>query len=65
VIPTESSSLIKAALCVLADGRARGAGDVLSEAVKAGLLPDGTRRIALYTSLSQYVQRAMLAAAVR
>ena len=50
VIPTESPSLIKAALHVLADGRARDAGDVLSEAVKAGLLPDSTRRITLYTS---------------
>ena len=59
VIPTESSSLIKAALHVLADGRARDAGDILSEAMKAGLLPDGTRRITLYTSLSQYVQRAI------
>jgi hypothetical protein len=59
VIPTESSSLIKAALHVLADGRARGAGDVLSEAMKAGLLPGGTRRITLYTSVSQHVQRAI------
>lgn len=59
VIPTESPSLIKAALHVLADGRARDAGDILSEAVKAGLLPDSTRRITLYTSLSQYVQRAI------
>jgi hypothetical protein len=59
VIPTESPSLIKAALHVLADGRARDAGDVLTEAVKAGLLPESTRRITLYTSLSQYVQRAI------
>jgi hypothetical protein len=44
---------------VLADGRARGAGDILSEATKAGLLPGNTRRITLYTSLSQYVQRAI------
>jgi hypothetical protein len=59
VIPTESSSLIKAALHVLADGGARDAGDILSEAMKAGLLPESTRRIMLYTSLSQYVQRAI------
>jgi hypothetical protein len=59
VVPTESSSLIKAALSVLADGRARDAGDILYEAMKAGLLPDGTRRITLYTSLRQYVQRAI------
>lgn len=58
MIPTESSSLIKAALHVLADRRARNAGDVLTEAVKAGLLPKSTRRMTLYTSLSQYVQRA-------
>ena len=44
---------------MLAGGRARDAGDILSEAMKAGLLPDGTRRSTLYTSLSQYVQRAI------
>ncbi|MBV8299018.1 MAG: hypothetical protein JO083_05700 [Candidatus Eremiobacteraeota bacterium] len=57
VIPTAGGSLINAAQRVLSDGHERDAGQILAEAVKAGLLPPQTRRIKLYTSLYEYVQR--------
>ncbi len=58
-IPTPGTSLINAALRVLADGRERDAGQILTEALEAGLLPAATRKITLYTSLYQYVQRSI------
>lgn len=59
VIPTPGTSLLSAAQRVLSDGRERDAGQILSEAVKAGLLPPATKKITLYTSLYQYVQRSV------
>jgi hypothetical protein len=59
VIPAPGTTLINAAQRVLADGHARDAGQILTEAVKAGWLPSGTRKITLYTSLYQYVQRSI------
>ena len=59
VIPTPGTSLINAAQRVLSDGHERDAGQILAEAVKAGWLPPATRKITLYTSLSQYVQRSI------
>jgi hypothetical protein len=59
VIPTAGTSLINAAVRVLGDGHERDAGQILADALKAGLLPPGTRKITLYTSLYQYVQRSI------
>jgi hypothetical protein len=59
VIPTAGTSLINAALRVLADGHERDAGQILTDAVKAGWLPTTTHKITLYTSLYQYVQRSI------
>ncbi|MEA2721491.1 MAG: hypothetical protein QOJ39_3355, partial [Candidatus Eremiobacteraeota bacterium] len=59
VIPTAGTSLINAALRVLADGHERDAGQILADAVKAGWLPATTHKITLYTSLYQYVQRSI------
>jgi len=58
-IPTPGTSLINAAVRVLADGHERDAGQILAGAVKAGWLPSSTRKITLYTSLYQYVQRSL------
>jgi hypothetical protein len=44
---------------VLADGRARSGAAILAEAVQRGLLPAATRELTLYTSLSEYVMRAL------
>ena len=59
VVPTPGTTLINAAQRVLADGHERDAGQILAEAVKAGWLPASTRKITLYTSLYQYVQRSI------
>jgi hypothetical protein len=59
VIPTAATSLINAAQRVLSDGHERDAGQILAQAVKAGWLPPATRKITLYTSLYQYVQRSI------
>jgi hypothetical protein len=58
-IPTPGTSLINAALRVLSDGHERDAGRILADAVKAGWLPSTTRKITLYSSLYQYVQRSI------
>jgi hypothetical protein len=44
---------------VLADGRARSGAALLADAVKRGLLPATTREITLYTSLNEYIMRAL------
>src|SRR5665213_991729 len=58
-VPTQGSALINAALRALADGHERDAARILADAVKAGWLPATTRKITLYASLSQYVQRSI------
>lgn len=53
------SPIIDAAIAVLADGKARTADEILAEAQMRGLLDATTTRKHVYTSLSQYIERAL------
>jgi hypothetical protein len=51
--------IIDAALSILADGKARTADDILDEGRKRGLFDATMTRKHVYTSLSQYIERAL------
>lgn len=53
------SPIIDAALSVLADGKARTADEILAEAQRRSLLDASVTRKHVYTSLSQYIERAL------
>jgi Restriction endonuclease len=54
-----ATPLISAAVAVLADGRPRSGAALLAEAIQRGLLPSTTRELTLYTSLNEYIMRAL------
>jgi hypothetical protein len=54
-----ASPIIDAALSILADGKARTADEILAEGRKRGLFTASMTRKHVYTSLSQYIERAV------
>jgi hypothetical protein len=53
------SPIIDAALSILADGKARTADEILAEGRARGLFGTDMTRKHVYTSLSQYIERAI------
>ncbi len=55
--PAPHGYVIRAAIEILADGKARTAGEILDEALKHGLLTADTKRKYVYTALTEYIAR--------
>jgi DNA primase len=55
--PAPHGHVIRAALEILADGKARTAGEILHEALQLGLLTADTKRKYVYTALTEYIAR--------
>ncbi len=55
--PAPHGSVIRAAIEILADGKARTADQILHEALQLGLLTADTKRKYVYTALTEYIAR--------
>jgi len=56
--PQSWNAVLRAALAVLADGKPRSAGTILSDGLAARLVRPGAKAESIYDSLQRYVQRA-------